>query len=97
MKNRNSSRSRNVRLVPVLINGKVIQVNAAAIAKSDCTTHHGKTAAGATVNSARSYDIGDSSIVWASDGAPPASFLKTDLEVFAKQTLEAQGFQVTRQ
>ncbi|OGG76378.1 hypothetical protein A2950_00205 [Candidatus Kaiserbacteria bacterium RIFCSPLOWO2_01_FULL_55_19] len=86
----------NIRLVPVSINGKLIQVNAAAIAKGDCTPHHGQTAAGVKVNSARSYDIGDSSIVWASDGAPATSFLKTDLEVFAKQKLEALGFQVTK-
>ena len=95
--NRQQQRRGNIRLVPVMINGKLVQVNAAAIAKGDCTPHHGTTAKGVKVNSARSYDIGDSKIVWAGDNAPPASFLKTDLEVFAKQTLEADDFQVTKQ
>ncbi len=84
------------RLVPVSINGKAISVDANSIAKQDRTLHHGQTAGGVRVNSAQSYDIGDSTIVWASDGAPPVSFLKTDLEVFARQSLEKSGFNVSK-
>ncbi len=82
------------RLVPVMIKGKLLLVDANSIHKSDRTIHHGTTAAGTPVNSAQSCGIGDSTIVWPADGAPPVSFKNDDLQVFARQTLEASGFQI---
>ena len=88
---------RYTKLVPVSIDGKIVMIDANSIQKGDRTPHHGQTASGTKVHSAQSYGIGDSTIVWPSDAAPPVSFLNSDLEVFAKQTLEKSGFQVTKQ
>lgn len=86
---------RRSRLVPVAIAGKQVMIDANSIGKGDQTTHHGETAAGAKVNSARSYGIGDSTIVWPADGAPPVSFKNDDLEVLATQFLANRGLVVT--
>lgn len=58
--------------------------------------HHGQTADGTKVNSAQSCVVGESTVVWPSDGAPAVSFLNKDLEVFATQTLQQQGFTVQK-
>lgn len=81
-------RKGNARLVPVILNGKKLAVDANSIPKEDRISHHGFTDSGKKVNSAQSYEIGESTIVWASETAPAVSFLNTDLEVLARQVLE---------
>ncbi|MHB0865761.1 MAG: hypothetical protein ACYCZZ_03285 [Minisyncoccota bacterium] len=88
MNNRNSKKDHNVKLVPVTFNGNSVMIDANSISKKDRTMHHGATKSGVVVNSAQSYTIGDSTIVWPSDGAPAVSFLNSDLEVFATQILQ---------
>lgn len=92
--NQTGYKGRTSKMVPVQINGTQVMIDTNSIQKKDRTQHHGQTAAGVQVNSAASIDIGDSTIVWSRDGAPAVSFLKTDLEVFATQTLLKKGFKV---
>lgn len=83
------------KLVPVTIAGITTQLDAASIATSNWTAHHGKTAAGNKVNSLSSVQVGKTTILNMPGTNAFFSVPTDDLEVAAAQMLAGFGYTVT--
>lgn len=87
----------NSKFIPVSINGKTVKVSLASFSQRDTDMHHGKTATGNQVNSARSAGIGNSQIIWPTGdiNGPAFAIGKDDLEVLSRDYLKTRGYNVT--
>lgn len=81
-----------IKLVPVLVGGSTIQASVDSI--SNWKSHHGTTAAGVQVNSLKTAQVGDSTVI-ASD-TDVMSVPTADLEIAARDTLKTLGYDVVQ-
>jgi len=94
MKNQQSRRVA-AKLVTVAINGILVQVNPASIAKKDRTVLHGNYK-GQEVNSPAICKIGESVVLWPDAEKPFAAVLgNAEMGVLATKFLESEGHTIT--
>lgn len=90
-----NSRRGTSSMVNVLIGGKKVRVDAGGLKGTDWDSHHGQTARGTEVQSAKSVIIGESIIIRNGSGGAPLALTTDEFEVMAVQRLTKLGYTLT--